>query len=152
MANLKEVPTEIWLVGENELATLSKMTGKDEVSIIREIITQLVENEITEDGCEDIGTHLVTLFEREKATYLPISIAWDLGLRSLAKFAAAKLIGELVLFSTLDDCPQCGWETESYEDGGYGHTWTVRKCNNSDCDFYESDEPDFPDHKDYLNR
>ena len=150
METSKKQVTEIWLDGEQELHELTKMADKDEVSLITLILQKLVEEEITEDGIEDAGASVGECLERENKNYVAIALAYELGLRSLAKFTAAKLIKELVIKSTLDDCPQCGWETEATEDGAYGKTWINRSCNN--CDWEENNEPDFPDHKDYFNR
>lgn len=37
------------------------------------------------------------------------------------------------------DCPECGADLEKFEDGGYGKTWEVERCN---CGYNHSTEPE----------
>ncbi len=50
-------------------------------------------------------------------------------------------ISNLVILSTLGDCPQCGCETTEEEQGAFDRVWVETECSN--CDYRDSNEPDW---------
>jgi len=150
METTKKTVTEIWLFGDEELKGLCELTGVDEVSLIRKTLQILVDKEATEDGIADAGLTLEEVFKNSGVNVFDIIDALPVWKTGPTWFKAARLMQGLVIKSTLEDCPECGFETEATEDGAYGKTWLNRSCNN--CDWEENNEPDFPDHKDYYNR
>lgn len=53
-----------------------------------------------------------------------------------------ELFGSLYFKDVLDDCPNCGCETNTEYDG-YGFSeYEIQFCTNSSCDYKNSNEPD----------
>lgn len=122
------------------LQTITKLSAED---LEKQIITNLVNERIFYATNEDCGLTANDLAQDNGyATKEFIKVI-------LPGYEESAEIPELlkgVLFwglATNDPCECCGCELESENETQEGHTWTNKTCENSECGFKDSNEPDW---------
>lgn len=123
----------IEIKGGPELDLLSKISGMSLENIEREIFAQGEDLEILGDDQELAGkTILEILKDLDKADQLPVFSFMVFGEH---KFDLVQNLGNLVLVSPENDCPQCGCEMERFTDSEFGQVYEVDRCLNPSCDY-----------------
>ena len=135
-------------IDEKNLQTLSRYVRKVPKQAIELLLSSMLKEGLIEDGNDDCGKSIGEIFRNESQNMIPFLENY-LGLRENSqKIIVFYAIIEAVIKSKDMDCPFCGRETETFEDGNYGKTWTVHRCLSDNCEYYVDDAPEFSDHID----
>lgn len=125
---------------------LCELSGKPEEALEKQILNNLSLECICSLDMEDAGVDIQTIGE---------SSGYDLDMLTRALFPdneslqidrePREILNAVFLWGTGSDesCPSCGCQLEEEHDGTDGISWTNYSCENPNCDFADSGEPDW---------
>ena len=136
----------------NELSFLANAAGKTEKEVSKQIVGELLKNEMVCDEPECWGYNIFDCIEKDIAISDIVKIIKSTGIK-VVKSDHLDAFFELVLMGC-GDCPECGGEMEVADGeyrrcGGDGYltpyeyetVWEEKKCSN--CGYIESNEPSY---------
>lgn len=119
----------------DELKILSVQFGFTEDELKNKIIDALIDYAVIEGSKEECGKAIGEIVDCYDIVF---------PLREIFKSISHTLVESInkqYIISTLGDCPTCGCELETYEDGQGRYVWLNTECTN--CDYKDSNEPDW---------
>ena len=134
---------EISIQKNDAFRLMSSASGYPENILEEIIIKRLIDEGMMTGDTIDCGLSIQQIAVENKYNALEIvKVLFPEGTKNME---VIELMDSIYIFGTADDnpCPKCGCECEGTEDGADGHVWTEWKCSNSECDFADTNEPDF---------
>lgn len=127
---------------KQNLKRLGVLVGRtNEVSLNGKILNYLLDKELINDEIEDCGLTIKEIYERNNDELTHSEIQNMLG--SFSSDTILEIIGGLLIWNQLGECPECGCEIEIEEDSHGKHQWENKKCINKECGYSEINEPDW---------
>lgn len=118
---------------------LARMFSLDEKHMVNNILNYLHEHDYLFDELEECGMSVGEIIENNGATQQGCfyNVFYTHDAEAMHHF------GNLRIYHTMEDCPYCGYITETETEGHDEHTWENTRCQNPDCDYELTGEPDW---------
>jgi len=123
--------------GISRLAAIANLSVEELTDII---CKNLIDYGIVADDHRFCGKAFLKLFD----DFVDIDIHYFImRVFGICNSEILRLFNELYFIYYLEDCPECGYETEALDQENGKYKWEDTKCLNSDCDYAISNEPDW---------